>query len=175
MKFRLAETTQRVDSDYILSLLSNKEWKASGFFAGGKHSNIKQKLLKALDNPEEFSNYHVHHINGLHPSTSQDENNNINNLAFIPKDIHKQLTQDNKKIVEEVMGAVFHDANIGSAVFGIITYCLNKGIDYTEYISIDVDIYNQAKKQINDKIVNHFNSLAAQNKDVISLDSLMED
>lgn len=142
-----------VEKQGILASLSNRNYKLKGFWG----TSLGKRILDAAKAMGlAIKNYEVHHINGLHPPSLKSPDNKAENLALVPINMHRDLTEENDKIVEEVLYNGFGDKVIGGHVMELWIYAKNTGKDISQYIEIQEDLYSDIVNDILTKIVDNF-------------------
>lgn len=169
MKLRLDENLFEdylYENNSLLSLLSNRSYKPRGFWGT---SYGKQALKTTLGEQLYKKGFQAHHINGIHPTSSNSDFNDITNIAIVSKAAHDDLTKANNDIVKETLEKFFGDALLGKYIVELITYSINKNIKLEDYLELKENKYSEIISEIIFNIETNFYDYRAKHSDDVYL------
>lgn len=159
-----------VEENKLLSLLSNRDYNVRGFW---QTTLGKQTLSTDLGRTLKDNNYVAHHINGIHPTAAKSEFNDPSNIALLTNDLHRELTNDNNRIVKETLSKSFGDSTLGNYIMELLTYAINKNINLDRYFEFKENRYSNIIDDILNNITTHFYEFKQSNNNIYLLTDIL--
>lgn len=206
MKFRLVEEleleeevlNEKTDiyyelANYLMPDISNNPHNPRGFISHlgeGKRQELVDGLTTyvrnkyKLQDPKEITDrvheimnaWVVHHINGIHPDSYKNVNNNSDNIALLDgTNLHEEVTQRYKeeivKCVQNIPVQVNDD--VDKLLLRLLVVCKETQVDVNNILSIDMGGFEEALYGIADKLTQFFiTNYPRTRNDVIYLSDL---
>ena len=206
MKFKLVEDmslseeilNEKTDiyyelSNYLMPDISNNKHNPRGFISHlgkGKRQELTDGLTAyirgkyKLQDPKDIADrvheimnaWVVHHINGIHPDSYKNSNNNSNNIALIDGiNLHEEITQRYKEeIVKYIQNfPVQINDDVDKLLLRLLVVCKETQVDIKNILAIDMGGFEEALYGISDKLTQFFTTNYPRTRnDIIYLSDL---
>ena len=175
----LNENREDMYMNVVLSILSNQRYPAGGFISNlpdNKKSIVRNKLqsycnTNGYNYDDVQRHWEVHHINGVHPISYKDKDNQFSNLAMISPQAHAYFTQRNKELVKQEFEKVTVTGNseIDKLIGLTVATCMIQKVTPSSIFRKSIIRYKQVINGLRNTISENFKDEKKQFKDEIIL------